>query len=240
MNHAPSRVPDLRRIAVRALVALLLAAPNAAFAAPNANEMSSYRGLHPLSPHMGEFCYIDVPHVHSEAPPDTRVYVVVEGRDNLFVGDPVALGYDGPRFTYFGPHLLVDPSLPPNHRFYCYLKGPHYHAYAPPPGPTSGFVEKDGVYWYVAPEAPEFERDRLRQWVNDVHPIAGYIAAKVDLAAAPPGYPSLGKTAAAGASPSTPAQVRPGVRAVGPTNAKGVGSGKAAKTLAPVKGAASP
>ena len=35
---------------------------------------------------------------------------------------------------------------------YCYLRGPHYHWYAPPP--QTQFEMKGGAYWYVGNYEP--------------------------------------------------------------------------------------
>jgi hypothetical protein len=188
-------------------------------------QMVAYQGLHPLSPHQGAFCYIDVAHVHRVPPPDMRVYAVRKDKERsyVFVGDPVALGYDGPKVGYFGPHLLSVPGLPPGERMFCYISGAHYHAVAP--GDPAAFVLKDGVYWYKG-DAPPI--DRARAWVNEVHPIQGYAPPKVALAAAPPGYHPFTVT-----DQPTPAPVVP-VANGGAADAKGGAkpSGAAARAAA--------
>jgi hypothetical protein len=176
-----------------ALAATVAAAPTVA---PPA--LVTYRGIHPVSPHMGGFCYINAVHVHRVAPADMRVYVVLPGPENLFVGDPVALGYEGPKFGYFGLHPLAVPGGSPRAAgsgsplvapIYCYLKAAHYHA--DPPPVSRHFVEKDGVFWYMGPVSPQLERQRFRAWVNEAAPIAGYHAPVADLSAAPAGYQPL-------------------------------------------------
>lgn len=150
--------------------------------------MVGYRGMHPLYPHQGAFCYVDAPHMHRVAPPDLRVYVVSKNGENVFVGDPVALGYDGPKFGYFGPHPMSlvtgtddgTAAIPPD---FCYIAGPHFHA-APPP-PSSAMVQKAGVFWYIGPPPPA---DPGRTWINEVHAIASYVPPKVAISDAPPGY----------------------------------------------------
>ena len=109
--------------------------------------MTKYRGMHPVSPHVGEFCYVDVLHVHRVSPPDMRVYVHMKTGEYLFVGDQVAAGYDGSKFAYFGPHLVHDPALAETQRIFCYLAGAHYHAYPSPSSPD--VVLKDGVSWHL-------------------------------------------------------------------------------------------
>jgi len=145
--------------------------------------MARYRGIHPLSPHQGAFCYIDALHMHRIPPPDMRVYAVLKGGENLFVGDPVALGYDGPKFAYFGPHPLAIPGAPELPGTFCYLAGPHYHAAPQPSSPT--LVQKDEVTWYIGPPPPAVA---TRVWINEVRPIQSYQPPKVDVSSAPPGY----------------------------------------------------
>jgi len=146
--------------------------------------MPRYHGIHPLSPHQGAFCYIDAPHMHRIPPPDLRVYFELKNGENLFVGDPAALGYDGPKFGYYGPHPLAVADAPDSAPLFCYLTGPHYHAAPQPPSPM--LVEKAGVTWYLGPLPPPSDPGRV--WINEVHAIAGYVAPKVDLGMAPPGY----------------------------------------------------
>lgn len=145
--------------------------------------MSRYRGIHPLSPHQGAFCYIDTLHMHRIPPPDMRVYAVLKGGENLFVGDPVALGYDGPKFAYFGPHPLAVPGAPELSGTFCYIAAPHYHAAPQPSSPT--LVQKNDVTWYIGPLPPAAA---TQVWINEVRAIQSYQPPKVDLGSAPPGY----------------------------------------------------
>jgi hypothetical protein len=175
----------LRGVWIFPAIALVAVGLNVA-AAPAANDstpMVPYHGMHPVSPHQGAFCYIDVPHLHRVPPPDMRVYVSRKTGEFVFVGDPVALGYDGPKVGYFGQHLLVFSGLPPGERIFCYITGPHYHAVGP--ADAASYIFKDGVHWYKG-EAPPV--DHVRDWINEVHAIKGYLPPKVDIAAAPPGY----------------------------------------------------
>jgi hypothetical protein len=184
--------------------------------------MPRYHGIHPVSPHQGAFCYIDVPHVHRISPPDQRVYLMLKDGENLFVGDPVALGYDGPKIGYFGPHPLAVADAPGEPPVFCYLTGPHYHATAQPASPS--LVEKAGVTWYLGPLPPPSDPGRV--WINEVRGIAGYAPPKVDLSMAPPGYhpfnvmppppPPAAVPAAAGkAKPRAVAPARPAKHAAG-------------------------
>jgi hypothetical protein len=71
---------------------------------------------------------------------------------NYFVGDPVPYGYEGPKHAYYGPHPIeVDFVLGSgggDDTEYCYLEGPHYHPFVPPP--AARFKLKGGVYFYAA------------------------------------------------------------------------------------------
>ncbi|MEO7667797.1 MAG: hypothetical protein ABIW57_00570 [Polyangia bacterium] len=182
-----------------------------------------YRGIHPLPPHAGEFCYIDFFHVHAHAPSDMRGYRVLPNQEHLFVGDEVALGYQGSKYAYFGPHALTVADAPKGQALYCYLRGPHFHASAPAPG--SGFLEKDGVAWYTGAFGPEFDRDRFNVWVNDVRPIASYRPPQVDISAAPPGYQLPATVAAPVIHPPAPAAPGPAQKG----NGKGASAARASR-----------
>lgn len=115
-----------------------------------AGKQVKYIGIHPVAKaHGGGFCYIEGPHVHVY-PADKVQYRDHRGHQH-FVGDPVAYGYDGPKHVYKGHHpIQVDVVVgsPEPDVEYCYLDGPHYHAFAPPEGPE--FKVVGGAYFYVA------------------------------------------------------------------------------------------
>jgi len=116
-------------------------------------------GLHPVAKEAGSgFCYIEVPHVHVYEPVQAEVlYRPTDGWSD-FVSDPVAFGYDGPKFVFPGAHPVhADHGGPAHH---CYLKGAHFHEYQPEAVP--GFVVKGGVYFYVDPFPKAFYVDRPR------------------------------------------------------------------------------
>lgn len=195
---------------VAALLGVLGAAPGPVLA----KGITKYRGIHPLPPHGGQFCYLEIPHLHARAPSDMRVYRTLPDQQNVFVGDDVALGYDGPKHAYFGPHPLTNAALPTTEKFYCYIRGAHYHATAPAAG--SSFVLKDGVSWYIGEFGPEFEREKHNLWINDSGALPTYVPPKATLADAPPGYhlpalaeppkpPAAAPPAAAGKAGAKPA-----------------------------------
>jgi hypothetical protein len=163
-------------------VLLVLALPGTAAA-----RLVRYRGIHPLPAQRGGFCHLEVGHVHPFIPSEPRVFRVV-GDEQVFVGDPVAFGYDGPKYTYYGPHPLVRVEIDvAGEPVFCYLGGAHYHAAAPPA--TAGFELKSGVYWYMGAFAPVFEQHQRRYAVvNEVRPVVTYTAPVVDIAVAPPGF----------------------------------------------------
>ena len=107
-----------------------------------------YAGIHPIpKAEGGGICYIEGLHVHIYAA--NKFEYRVHGNDNVFVGDPVAYGWDGPKHAYKGPHpthveavVGGDPDVE-----YCYLEGPHYHYFEPPEDPD--FKVAGGAYFYV-------------------------------------------------------------------------------------------
>jgi hypothetical protein len=111
-------------------------------------------GVHPVAAEYGGgFCYIEFPHVHVYEPtrPDVLYRPIDDGYH--FVGDPVPYGYEGPKHAFYGHHpitmgdidfVLADDD---DHTEYCYIDGPHYHPYGPPP--EGHFTLKGGVYFYA-------------------------------------------------------------------------------------------
>jgi hypothetical protein len=146
-----------------------------------------YLSQHPLPRKIGGgFCYIDVPHVHDFGPSDPRMYRQVDGQ-YYFVGDPAPFDYQGPRYSYYGPHPIVEANVQFGHPEYCYLQGPHYHWYEPPPQST--FELKGGVYWYTGAYEPVYYQERPRYIVvNDAYAPIVYTRPVVDIAVAPVGF----------------------------------------------------
>jgi hypothetical protein len=117
-----------------ALAVVLVADP--ASAAPAIKQVA-YVGIHPLPDH--EFCEIEGPHVHVQAPEQaTALYVVIEGRYR-FIGDPVVHGYKGKTFPYHGHHVIVGQT-------FCYIDGAHHHHDAPLPGK---FTLQGGFFVFI-------------------------------------------------------------------------------------------
>ncbi len=146
-----------------------------------------YVSRHPLPKRVGHgFCDIDVPHFHDYPPSDPRLYRAVGGQ-YYFVGDPTPFGYEGPRYSFYGPHPIADVNVSFGAPAYCYLKGPHYHWYAPPP--TAQFEMRGGAYWYVGAYDPVFYAEQPRfVVVNEAYAPLMYERPLIDVAIAPPAF----------------------------------------------------
>jgi hypothetical protein len=115
-----------------------------------AGKQNRYVGIHPVPKGQGGgICHIEAPHVH--------VYTAnkLEYRDyhgqHYFIGDPVAYGWDGPKYSYKGHHPIhVEATVGGDGETleFCYLNGPHYHYFIPDEGPE--FKVVGGTYFYVA------------------------------------------------------------------------------------------
>jgi hypothetical protein len=155
-----------------------------AFAA-NANAaIVEYVSQHPV-PHKygGGFCNIDVAHVHNYPPGDPRMYRQI-GSKYYFVGDPTPFHYEGPRYSYYGAHPVVDAEVQLGHPVYCYMKGPHFHWYQPPP--QAHFQLTGGAYWYVGSFPPSYYDERPRfAVVNEAYAPLPYARPQVDIHVAP-------------------------------------------------------
>jgi hypothetical protein len=146
-----------------------------------------YMSQHPLPRKMGGgFCYIDVSHVHDFGPSDPRMYRQVDGQ-YYFVGDPSPFSYDGPRHAYYGPHPIVEANVQFGQPEYCYLQGPHYHWYQPPP--QASFELRGGAYWFTGTYEPVYYEQRPRYvGINDAYAPIVYTRPVVDITVAPPGF----------------------------------------------------
>ncbi|MGD0838709.1 MAG: hypothetical protein ABSB49_18895 [Polyangia bacterium] len=194
-----------------------------------------YLSPHPV-PHKygGGFCNINVAHVHNYPPDDPRLYRDIGGQ-LYFVGDPTPFQYQGPRYSYYGAHPVVDSGATLGQPVYCYLKGPHYHWYQPPA--QAGFQFQGGAYWYVGAFPPPYYDDRPRYAVvNEAYAPIPYPRPAVDVRLAPGvvqaqiavGGPGWGVAAVIGgpvAPTPAPVLVAPGPARPGPAVPIGIGVG---------------
>jgi hypothetical protein len=204
----------MRKAFVSAAFLIVLAS-----SAANANAHSTrYLSKHPLPRKVGHgFCYIDVPHFHDYQPSDARLYRQVDGQ-YYFVGDPSPFGYEGPRHSYYGAHPIADVEVHFGRPTYCYLRGPHYHWYTPPP--QAQFELKGGAYWYVGTYEPVYYDERPRYVVvNDAYTPLTYARPVVDVRIAPPAFHgeivAVAPGLSAGVSVGMPAPPPPPVLQVG-------------------------
>lgn len=169
-----------------ALATAALAAP--AIAGKKHGKQVRFAGVHPVAKSEGGgMCHIEAPHVHVYQPNKLEYRVVAD--NNVFVGDPVAYGWDGPKHSYKGHHpvqvnVVAGVGDPTTH--YCYLNGPHYHSFEPY-GPD--FTVAGDAYFYVGTPAPiymearpayiginaTYEPIRYTRPVVEVQPPSGWI-----------------------------------------------------------------
>lgn len=177
------------------MLALAVAATALATAAPHAlaDKKHQFRfvGIHPIpKPQGGGVCHIQAPHVHVYAAIDAKVQFRDHDGWQHFVGDPVAYGWDGDKHAYYGHHpvpvnVIVGDDHPDTE--YCYLDGPHYHAWAPP---ADLHVElRGGAYWYTGDFPPAYAEAKVTYDPIDVvyQPIV-YERPVVEVSVAPPGW----------------------------------------------------
>jgi hypothetical protein len=169
------------------VVVLVLLVLSVFSAAPAQAAEVRYMSQHPLPRRLGGgFCYIDVPHVHDFGPSDPRMYRQVDG-EFYFVGDPTPFDYQGPRTPYYGPHPVVEANVQLGQPVYCYLQGPHYHSYEPPP--QASFELRGGAYWFTGTFEPAYYDQRPRYVaVNDAYAPIVYTRPVVDVSLAPPAF----------------------------------------------------
>ncbi len=135
------------------LIVLVCLAATPALADHKYGKQVRFAGIHPIpKSEGGGICYIEGPHVHIYAA--NKLEYRNHGDDHVFVGDPVAYGYDGPKYAYKGPHpIQVDAYVggDPDPE-YCYIQGPHYHYFEPPD--NGDFRLTGGAYFYVGTPPP--------------------------------------------------------------------------------------
>lgn len=126
------------------------------------SRQARFVGTHPIpASEGGGFCEIEGPHVHVFAP--TKLEYRVHGKDNFFVGDPVAYGYAGPRFAYKGHHPIHVHAVVSDDEDdveYCYIDGPHFHAFAPAPEVKADFQFVGDTYFFVGEPPPVYVEQR--------------------------------------------------------------------------------
>ncbi|MBS1119863.1 MAG: hypothetical protein H6Q90_2091 [Deltaproteobacteria bacterium] len=182
----------MRSISILGIVLAVVIGSSTAYAD---RKQVRYVGIHPVAKSEGGgICYIEGPHVHVFGA--DKVQYRDHAGANYFVGDPVAYGYDGPKFTYKGHHPIhvnVVVGDDNDDVEYCYLDGPHFHYFAPPEGPEFRIV--GDAYFYVAePPAAYVEARPAMISINAVYrplvytrPVVtieapiGWIGARVDL-----------------------------------------------------------
>jgi hypothetical protein len=178
----------------RVILGVAICVAVSATAEADRSKQVRYVGVHPIAKaHGGGTCYIESPHVHI-FPADKVQYRDHDGH-NFFVGDPVAYGYDGPKHAYRGHHpIQVDVVVDDDHADleFCYLDGPHYHAFEPE-GPDFKVVGGAAFYVGTPPKAYYDARPAMVQINATYKPLAytrpvvtveapsGWIGAHVDV-----------------------------------------------------------
>ena len=152
-------------------------------------KQARYVGIHPIPKAMGGgMCHIQAPHVHVYAAVDGKVQFRDHNGWQHFVGDPVAYGWDGPKYAYYGHHPVpVHVVVGDDHEDteYCYLEGAHYHAWAPPE--DLQLELRGGAYWYVG-EFPRayVEARPVYDSIDTVYTPIRYQRPVVEVSVAPP------------------------------------------------------
>jgi hypothetical protein len=133
-------------LVISCLAALLT--PTAASA--NSNESVSYAGQHPSpAEHGGVWCNDAKKHTHSYVPDDYYLYSEHNG-SLYFIGDPDDFGYTGALYHYWDHHRidLVSPGGLAVTIGFCYIPGPHTHAFAPGSDVYFHQYAYNSVYYY--------------------------------------------------------------------------------------------
>lgn len=166
--------------------------------APSLASAKQYRylGQHPIHHgHGGTFCYIEFPHVHTYAPANANVLYRDKDGWHHFVGDPVAHGFDGKKHAFYGAHPIhphhvvlgvdIEPDVTPEIHW-CYLKGPHFHGFAPPA--EAKFEIKGDTHWFVGVYPPVFYKHKPRYVaINPLYARIKYPRPVIEVVA-PPAY----------------------------------------------------
>lgn len=101
-----------------------------------------YYGEHPVNGLYGDgFCFEESYHTHNYQPEYVDFYVFQEGY-YYYIGDPWFFAYPYHLYWFYDPHPVVINLIV----HWCYIDGPHTHAFAPEP--VKFFVFSDGAYMY--------------------------------------------------------------------------------------------
>jgi hypothetical protein len=150
-----------------------------------------YIGPHPIDPQVHEgMCYIEGAHFHNYAPYKPLLYIKVDA-GWTFVGDPVEFEKATPKFAYYGHHPIFwanemenEEAIPEGH--YCFISGPHYHWYAPPP--RWKFKAKGGAYWYVGTPPGWYHKRKMKAHHLDHYYSTVYVEHPVITVEPPEGF----------------------------------------------------
>ena len=148
------------------LVAALATSPDRPAGQAATRRPGPLRRAHPIpKKYGGGYCHIRVPHVHVYEAPNASATTASTATTLYYVGDPSPTAGTARSYAYYGPHpVRVDAVVGDGDEDteYCYIKGPHYHIYAPPAVVSADFELKDGAYWYVGDSARGLRRARRR------------------------------------------------------------------------------
>jgi hypothetical protein len=149
-------------------------------------EVIEYLGPHPMASSLGRgMCFIEGPHIHAYAPEKPVLYVQA-GPSWVFVGDPTEFDTVTPKYAYYGHHPVFWVDAPEGVAFepYCYITGPHYHWFAPPP--ALAFKLKGGAYWFVG-KHPAWYKGRVHRHLDEYY-VGVHLAHPVITVAPPVGF----------------------------------------------------
>ena len=121
-------------------------------------------GSHPIAERAGGgYCYVEAQHLHNYSP-DHPIFYRSSSTGFAFIGDPIPFGYSGERHIFYGHHPI---ALSIDEREFCFIDGPHYHAFAPTSGDDYDVV--NGIAFYVGPFPSTYVDERAKRWkpLND-------------------------------------------------------------------------
>ncbi len=150
------------QLVLASLAVVVVAVPGHVLAGKR-GQHTRYIGQHPIAKNHGKgLCYIEGPHVHVYEPSSKLQFRDYDGQQ-FFVGDPVAYGWDGPRENYMGHHpiqvdVVVGGAVPDQE--FCFINGPHFHAFAPAPTLRADFSLTGDAYFFVGTPPPAYIETR--------------------------------------------------------------------------------